>query len=1351
MVQEKGRRYTLTADINQFKSAFSKASKIVKASTENIRQLNRSLRFDSNNLGALSQKFTNLKAKLEATENQAKSLHHQIKTLERLKLKDITSFNTAGGNAYLDKLKAKLNATRTEVKSLNKELSQVDNALKNQAVNAKLSKLNADIKSATGNVDKLSQSLRFRGVDKSLSTAAFKEFSRTVSLSTDKVEILKRQLAKIDANVDVAEFVRLNRQIDETESNVRRLKSSLNNVGSLGGLSGAMNKLDSLGKRMYQNGMVATYGWSVPVGMASSRVVSSFIETDDVFRRVSSAGVKSFENLTSASNEFSVNISAVRDKAREISTGSVYSMREVASGMEMLVKAGWDVSDAGNEVAHVMNMAAVEGMELAEASEIVSDGLNAFGMSANETQKFVDILTRASVESTIGIRDVGETMKYAAPIAGQLGFSLEDTAVAMAVMGNQGIKASVAGTSLRAGFTNLIAGSSGAKQALKELGIEMTDHTGKVRPLRDIIDDLRVSTKNLSDDEKTVVAQRIFGKTAMSGWSAILKADDESYRKVASSINAYNGVTKTMADQMNSGVGGAFRRFQATMSNASYEISSKLSPAITTLLDKLSGLFKWFSSLDSSTLVVISSLVGLSVVIPPIVMGFGLLFSSGAKIVKLFTSLKSLKSVFKFAGLSSDLASLTSGLGLASKSLSSFDGSLKKSSVSTLGFKSALSSLGLYLTAGSLVAEGVTYLKDNFTQLGRMALENKEHFAKVGANFDKLGDAIVRYNDRLANTKSLYDLTTGSFAAEMSNFSHQLQEAHNGITSVIESHYKTRSSWTDAELSSVRSWLLSISEAGDGLAATVSSKLEQLNATIANFTNDDKISTESYVMMKDKSFKSLSEIYDKGKADLDDWFAKAMEINTQLPESERRTTAEIVAEFESRKHQITQKMNDGFNALSESLTKRYNLEEDFFNKFKFNKQNIEAESERHRQEIDRINQDYVFGSMKHQQALELENAKHKQNMQAFTDAIKNIGDQKNFNMLAEWTQSIATTIQKGGELSEANRLNAQAIVSAYDLMPDDVKAKFEDMLNKAGITFDELKESVKEKAKATGNETVQSIQDGILEKEADLYQQEIDLMNRANEGANSVDFSNVGSSSMEDVQNAIYQATGSVTSAASDVMDDAYHQADGVDFSGVGSSAMADTSGAISSMSGDVSSAASSVMDGAKSSAGSVSFWNVGWGIIEGIGSGISAGWDWLTGLVSNLASSLFSAAKSMLGINSPSRVFRDGIGQWIPAGLGEGVKNNMDTAIKPVKFMVDKLAKAVNTSALSDSVNSVLSTDVKLNHSISQNGIVVDTLNRVIDRINNLELRSDIILDGQKLGQATYKEHLNIERRLSY
>ncbi len=245
------------------------------------------------------------------------------------------------------------------------------------------------------------------------------------------------------------------------------------------------------------------------------------------------------------------------DKAKEMGAKTKFSAAEAASAFEYMAMAGWKTEDMLSGIEGVMDLAAASGESLAVTSDIVTDALTAFGMSAEESGHFADVLAAASSNANTNVSMMGETFKYVAPVAGALGFSAEDTAVAIGLMANSGIKAGQAGTSLRSIMTRLAKPTDEVAIAMDELGISITNSDGSMKSLNEIMGDLRSGFAGLSEAEKTNMAATIGGQEAMSGLLAIVNASDGDFRKLQTSIYSCDGAAKGMAETMQNNLKGS--------------------------------------------------------------------------------------------------------------------------------------------------------------------------------------------------------------------------------------------------------------------------------------------------------------------------------------------------------------------------------------------------------------------------------------------------------------------------------------------------------------------------------------------------------------------------------------------------------------------------------------------------------------------------------------------------------------------------------------------------------------------------------------------------------------------------
>lgn len=249
-------------------------------------------------------------------------------------------------------------------------------------------------------------------------------------------------------------------------------------------------------------------------------------------------------------------LKALTDKAKEMGATTKFSASESADALQYMAMAGWKTEDMLNGLEGIMNLAAASGEDLATTSDIVTDALTAFGLSAEDSTHFADVLAQASSNANTNVGMMGETFKYVAQVAGALGYTAEDTALAIGLMANSGIKASQAGTSLRSIMSRMAKPTKEVQGAMDKLGVSLTDSNGNMKSLNEVMGDLRNGFAGLSEAEAAEMAAALGGQEAMSGLLAIVNASDDDFDKLSDAIYSCDGAAKRMADTMNDNLQG---------------------------------------------------------------------------------------------------------------------------------------------------------------------------------------------------------------------------------------------------------------------------------------------------------------------------------------------------------------------------------------------------------------------------------------------------------------------------------------------------------------------------------------------------------------------------------------------------------------------------------------------------------------------------------------------------------------------------------------------------------------------------------------------------------------------------
>ena len=353
------------------------------------------------------------------------------------------------------------------------------------------------------------------------------------------------------------------------------------------GLEKGLSKLEGITKKGFSAVKVAAEVASAALAVAGGYAV-----------KVGSDFEAGMSNVSAISGAAGSDLDRLTEKAKEMGAKTKFSATEAADAFQYMAMAGWKTEDMLSGIEGIMNLAAASGEDLATTSDIVTDALTAFGLSAADSTHFADVLAQASSNANTNVSLMGQTFKYVAPVAGALGFSAEDCAVAIGLMANSGIKASQAGTSLRQILANLVKPTDQMQTAMDELGISITDAGGNTKRLDALMGDLRNSFSGLTDSQKAQYAATIAGQEGMSALLALVNASESDYNKLKDSIYNADGAAARMAETMQDNLKGAVEELGGgieTLGIQIYEsIESKLRSAVeagTKNVERLSAAF----------------------------------------------------------------------------------------------------------------------------------------------------------------------------------------------------------------------------------------------------------------------------------------------------------------------------------------------------------------------------------------------------------------------------------------------------------------------------------------------------------------------------------------------------------------------------------------------------------------------------------------------------------------------------------------------------------------------------------------------------------------------------------------
>ncbi len=635
----------ITIEINGSATGLEKALRSVNSSISQtqraLKDVNRLLKIDPGNTELLTQKQRLLKEAVSETKEK----------LEALKTASEQASKTAGNydewkKAYAP-IQEEMGKTQDRIKTLKQKMQELEKA---------------------GKID----------------TAEYAKLGEELKKEQEHLEDLKKKAKEVSDEfgnpISHEQYEALQREIIETEQNLEDLERQARQSASVLGsqMQAAGEKIKNVGDKVAVAGkaMMPVTTAIVGVGAAAVKTTADFDSSMSKVSAVSGATGEDFDRL--------------REKARQMGRDTKFSAAEAADAMNYMAMAGWDTEEMLNSIDGVMNLAAASGEDLASVSDIVTDAMTAFGMAADGTSKvlkdgvekevsnatrFVDVLAQTSRSSNTNVALLGETFKYVAPVAGAMGYSIEDAAMMIGLMANSGIKGAQAGTSLRSVLTNLAKPSDNLKDLMQELGISLDDGNGNMLGLIDVAEQMRgafgnlkisqedfnnslaeldeqLASEQITEKEYGVALERLMeraygaegalnasaaatiaGKYGMSGLLAMTNATDEEFRELKESIYNSSDAAEEMSKTMQDNLSGQLTILKSQLAEAAISIGDTLMPAIRDITSKIQEWVDKFNGLsdEQKKAVVVIGLIAAA--IGPLLVIIGTLISSFGSIV----------------------------------------------------------------------------------------------------------------------------------------------------------------------------------------------------------------------------------------------------------------------------------------------------------------------------------------------------------------------------------------------------------------------------------------------------------------------------------------------------------------------------------------------------------------------------------------------------------------------------------------------------------------------------------------------------------------------------------------------
>ena len=626
-----------------------------------------------------------------------------------------------------------------------------------------------------------------------LLTQKQKYLEQAIGQTSDRLKQLRDAQSQVDEGT--AEWDALQREIIETENKLKQLETEYKEFGSVAAqqVAAAGEKMKSIGGQMSEVGQNLTMKVTVPLAAAGTVAAKKFADVDKTMQ---------LTNKTMGNTKEQADL---LDKAmKDAAANSVYGMNDAATATLNFARAGLDAEQAASTLAPAMNLAAGEGGNLDTVSAGLVATINGFGDSFDKASTYADVFANACNNSALDVDSLSSAMSIAAPVFKAAGYSVNDAALYMGVMANNGIEANKAANSLKTGLARLVSPAKQGAEMMAQLGL-YTDEggsafenlDGSMKSTTEIQKILHDSFAQLSESEQIAAASAIFGKNQMSSWLALINTAPEDVDKLSQSLGE-EGTTAEMASAMMSGFGGSMEKLKSSVDVAATSLGEALAPTILKAAEFIQKLVDWFNSLSEKQQQMIAKIALIVAALGPVLLiggklliGIGQLMTFAPKI-----------------------------LAFGSTVVKAFN--LVKIAVSALSFNPVILAIGAAIAAGVLIYKNWDTIKAKAEEL-KNAVSEKWNTLKqnVSARCEETKNAVT------AKTEAMKSAVTAKYEAMKNAVAAKVEAMKNAVTSKIENMRSSASAKWDAMKNTASSVFDSIKNA-------VSNKMEGAKNAVKN-------------------------------------------------------------------------------------------------------------------------------------------------------------------------------------------------------------------------------------------------------------------------------------------------------------------------------------------------------------------------------------------------------------------------------------------------------------------------------------------------------------------------------------
>ena len=522
--------------------------------------------------------------------------------------------------------------------------------------------VNSSIKSTQQQLKDVNSLLKLDPGNTELLAQKQKLLSEAVGETKEKLAALKTaaeqaNTALENGEISQSQYDALQREIIETEQNLRNLETQVNqSATALQKIGATGEKLKTIGDNISSAGQKMLPATAAVTGLGTAAVTTAASFESSMSQVQATMGITK-ESMSTVNGESVNTMTALSNLAKEMGSKTAFSASECAEALNYLALAGYNTQEMTDTLPTVLNLAAAGGLDLASASDMVTDAMSALGLGVSDAETMVDQMSKTASTTNTSVAQLGEGILTIGATAKSVKGGTAELNTALGILANNGIKGAEGGTHLRNIILSLQNPTDKAAAAMKTLGVDVYDSQGNMRSMNDILGDLNKSMDGMTSEEKANIISTIFNKTDLSSVNALLANTGDTWDSLQQSITDSGGAAQQMADTQLDNLQGQLTILKSAIEGLAISFGQLLMPAIKSIVTWVQGFVDKLNSLDDGTKKVIVTIALVVAAIGPVLIVVGKVISAVGTIMTIVPKLAGVINVVKgaFAALNTTM------------------------------------------------------------------------------------------------------------------------------------------------------------------------------------------------------------------------------------------------------------------------------------------------------------------------------------------------------------------------------------------------------------------------------------------------------------------------------------------------------------------------------------------------------------------------------------------------------------------------------------------------------------------------------------------------------------------------